>query len=192
MLRELHGEMFRRACANRDRPHYGTRRRFIARNLDNKLGGTAFDLAREARARFRHTRPVKHVDLVVARRVEALEPFAHHYTAARAGEHAATVMRDINALLQQAAKKYFAFVETQFEDFHRPVGLLRQPSFHYKRLSARTSIELHHGCATRPSSLSSSASLRRLTPVTRSITRSTRDQNITSSSSGFRKLVITQ
>ena len=46
-------------------------RRFIARNLDNELGSTAFDLAREARTRFRHTRPVKHVDLVVARRVEA-------------------------------------------------------------------------------------------------------------------------
>jgi hypothetical protein len=32
-------------------------------------------------------------------------------------------MRDINAILQQAAKKYFAFVETQFEDFHRLIGL---------------------------------------------------------------------
>jgi hypothetical protein len=111
MLGELSGEMFRRTCANRDRPHYGTRRRFVARNLDNELGGTAFDLAREARARLCRARPVEHVELFFARRVEALEPFAHHYAAARAGEHAATVMRDINAILQQAAKKYFAFVE---------------------------------------------------------------------------------
>src|SRR4026209_536190 len=51
------------------------------------------------------------------------------------------------------------------------------------------SVDGVHQADDRPSSFNSSASVRRLTRVTRSITRSTRDQNITSSSSGLRKLV---
>jgi len=99
MLRKLRGKVFRRSRAHQDGPHHNTLRRFLARNLDHELGGTAFDLAREARTRLCGARTVEHVDLVCARRIEMLKAFTHDYAAARAGEHTAAVVRNINAIL---------------------------------------------------------------------------------------------
>ena len=117
MLRKLRGQMPGGGRADEYRAHDFGHRRFTARDLDEELR-RAVHLTRKALVPDPCVRPIQQVELVVARRLQVLEPFAYHYAAACAGEHATAIMCDINALPQQPGQKNFAFAQTQFEAFH--------------------------------------------------------------------------
>jgi len=124
MFRELRGKMFRRALTYGYRQHGGVHRRVVARNLDQTFAGAAHQ-AREPRARRRCAASIEHVELVFARGVEALNPFAHDHEATCAGACAPAVMRDANAILEQAVKKNFSSFEVEPEAVHT---VIRPPS----------------------------------------------------------------
>ena len=90
---------------------------FAAWKLDDKLA-RAPHLTRETLVARHAVRPIKQVQLLMARRLQLLEPFAYHYAAAGAREHTTAIMRDIDALPQQMVQKDFAVAQTQLQTFH--------------------------------------------------------------------------
>ena len=85
----------------------------MARNFDLEVGGEVLHLAGETRGRLVFPGPLQHVQLVFARCSKPVEALAHDDAATRARKHTAAVVRNLDAFLQQAVKKSFAFVQAQ-------------------------------------------------------------------------------
>jgi len=83
--------------------------RLVLRNLDDEIAFAADRLAGKPRAWLERRCLVQDVPLVFGCRPQAFEPFAHDDAAGGAGERAAAVVRDLDAMPQQAVEQLFAF-----------------------------------------------------------------------------------